>query len=413
VTMTGQLDDDPSDAGVDIDLKVSSNDISTLGLLSGKPLPAQPLELKANFSGSTRDFVIRNLSGSLGDSYLDATLDVSLSGSKPTVKLVANSKYINVAPFINTDKSEEQQATGEPAKDRLIPATPLPLDLLNSADVDIKLNIAELKYTQDSLKDFKLDIDLQAGVLQVQDFSFNAPGGTFSTTLLVQPTDTNNANVKLDVSAEDFIFNLKGVSAEKLKETPTFDVEIHVNGRGSDLQKLAASTNGYITLKSPGGLLEGVDLSILDTFILDEVFSLLMPKSDQPTDEQLSCAAAVLSIKNGLIKTTPAVAFTTEKITIVTKGTLDLKTEKMNFNFNATPNNALQISAGELFNPYILISGTLAKPAVGLDPAKALLHGGAAIGTAGISILAKGLLDRVGNASPVCEEMLKAPPPQG
>jgi AsmA protein len=413
VTMTGQLDDDPSDAGVDIDLKVSSNDISTLGLLSGKPLPAQPLELKANFSGSTRDFVIRNLSGSLGDSYLDARLDVSLSGSKPTVKLVANSKYINLAPFIDTEKTEEQQATEKPAKDRLIPATPLPLDLLNSADVDILLNIAELRFPKDSLKNLKLDVDVQAGVLQVQDFSFSAPGGTFSTTLLVQPTDTNNANVKLDVSAEDFILNLKGVSADKLKETPTFDVEIHVNGRGSDLQKLAASTNGYITLKSPGGLLEGVDLSLLDTFILDEVFSLLMPKSDKPTDEQLSCAATILSIKNGLIKTTPALAFTTEKITIVTKGTLDLKTEKMNFNFNATPNNALQISAGELFNPYILISGTLAKPSVGLDPAKALLHGGAAIGTAGISILAKGLLDRVGNASPVCNEMLKAPPPKG
>ena len=79
----------------------------------------------------------------------------------------------------------------------------------------------------------------------------------------------------------------------------------------------------------------------------------------------------------------------------------------MHFNFNATPNNALQISAGELFNPYILIGGTLSKPSVGVDPTKALLHGGAAVGTAGISVLAKGVLDRVGNTMPVCEEMLE------
>jgi len=44
---------------------------------------------------------------------------------------------------------------------------------------------------------------------------------------------------------------------------------------------------------------------------------------------------------------------------------------------------------------------------VGLDPAKVILHGGAAIGTAGLSILAKGLLDRVGTAMPICEDMLK------
>ncbi len=90
---------------------------------------------------------------------------------------------------------------------------------------------------------------------------------------------------------------------------------------------------------------------------------------------------------------------------MIAKGSLDLKTEKMHFNFSATPTNALKISAGELFNPYILVGGTLSKPAVGIDPGKAILHGGAAIGTAGISILAKGLLDRVGNAMPLCEEM--------
>ena len=92
---------------------------------------------------------------------------------------------------------------------------------------------------------------------------------------------------------------------------------------------------------------------------------------------------------------------------MVAKGSLDLKTEKMQFNFNATPNNALKISASELLNPYILVGGTLSEPAVGLDPGKVLVHGGAAIGTAGLSVLAKGLIDRVGNVVPLCEEMQK------
>ena len=48
-----------------------------------------------------------------------------------------------------------------------------------------------------------------------------------------------------------------------------------------------------------------------------------------------------------------------------------------------------------------------AKPEVGLDPAKVLIYGGAAVGTAGLSILAKGLLDRVSTTIPLCEEMQK------
>ena len=137
----------------------------------------------------------------------------------------------------------------------------------------------------------------------------------------------------------------------------------------------------------------------------DEVFSLVMPKSDMSEVLEVTCHASAFSITDGLVKTDPAITYSTTKLILVSKGTLDLKTEKLHFNFNATPTNILKISAGELFNPYILIGGTLAEPDVGLDPGKALLHGGVAVGTAGISILAKGLIDRAGTAKPLCEQI--------
>ncbi|MCF6226273.1 MAG: hypothetical protein L3J22_08245 [Xanthomonadales bacterium] len=53
----------------------------------------------------------------------------------------------------------------------------------------------------------------------------------------------------------------------------------------------------------------------------------------------------------------------------------------------------------------IVCSGTLKNPSVGIDPAKVLVRGGIAVGTAGISILAKGALDRLGNTAPLCDKM--------
>lgn len=118
-------------------------------------------------------------------------------------------------------------------------------------------------------------------------------------------------------------------------------------------------------------------------------------------------AAVVFDLHNGVAQTEPALAFTTNKITVISKGAVDLKTEKLNFGFKATPNNALKVSTGELLNSFVVVGGTLGKPEVGLDPARVLLQGGAAIGTAGISLLAKGLLDRVGNSTvPLCQSIL-------
>ena len=406
VSLKGKVDDDPTDENVEITFSAISKDLSTLGRLNGDRLPAMALDFNADFKGNARQFVLHNLTATLGESHIAGMLDVSLKGSTPVIKLTARSNYIDIRPFMElADSDAEVVATT--SRERLIPATPLPLDALAAADISIRLNIVKLRHQKDSIRNLALEAELQAGSLRVEHLSLEGPRGKLKTSLSIKPTGVNVADVKIDLSAEKFVFNFTGQAKDKLHQIPAIDINIHASGKGGNLQEVAGSINGSIYIGSQGGTLEGVNLSILDTFILDEIFSLIMPKSDKKDDLDLTCAAAILKITDGLVKTDPALAFTTSRITLVSKGTLDLKTEKINFNFNATPNKALKISANELFNPYILVSGTLSKPIVGLDPAKVLLHGGAAIGTAGISILAKGLLDRVGTTIPLCEEMLE------
>jgi len=406
ISLQGDVDSVPDDKKVDITFSASSEDISTLGRLNGEPLPAMALDLRTDFSGNANQFTLRNLTGVLGESHLAGTLDVSLRVKKPVITLVATSTYVDIRPFQALLNSAQGTAPAE-NQDRLIPATPLPLDVLTIADITLILNIDELRYQQDSLRNLDLEAVLQAGELQIKQLDFEGPRGKIRSSLSIIPTDTDEADVQIDLSAEKFVFNLTGQAPEKLAQVPVFDIEVHAGGKGRNMQELAGSLNGSLLLGSEGGILEGVNLSILDTFILDEIFGLIMPKTETANDLNLSCAATIVKISNGKLETAPAFAFTTDQIILDANGSLDLKTEEMRFNFTATPRNALKISASELFNPFIVVGGTLSNPTVGLDPAKVLLRGGAAIGTAGISLLAKGLLDRLGNAAPVCEEMLK------
>ncbi len=55
-----------------------------------------------------------------------------------------------------------------------------------------------------------------------------------------------------------------------------------------------------------------------------------------------------------------------------------------------------------LINPYTMIGGTLASPSLTLDPEGALIEGGAAVATAGLSIIAKRLNDRFFKAKDAC-----------
>jgi hypothetical protein len=409
-SLTDKVDDKLDDDNLEIAFNILSQDISELGRLNGEPLPSQPLDITADFKGDAREFTLHGLAVSLGQSRLDGELDVSLKGPRPNIRLSATSEFIDIRPFLKArGKKADKGPEAKNKPDRVIPATPLPLDVFAARDLSISLKIAELRYLQDSITNLVLDAEQKAGSLNISQFALEAPRGKVKASLSINPDQAHGADVKIDLSAKETILNISGVTADKLDQIPAFDIEFHANGKGGNLQELAGALNGSFYIGSKGGSVENVDLSVLDTFILEQIFSVIMPKSKDTLITQFNCIASKMEITEGLMTTAPALAFSTKKIAVVARGTIDLKTEKINLNFNSTPTNALRINPGEIFYPYILITGTLAKPSVGVDPGKAALHSGAAIATLGVSVLAKGVLDRAGNTMPVCEQMLENP----
>ncbi len=65
------------------------------------------------------------------------------------------------------------------------------------------------------------------------------------------------------------------------------------------------------------------------------------------------------------------------------------------------------MSASAVTNSYIKLGGTLSKPALGVKPLEAVVTTGVAVATAGLSILAKGLADRMTAEIDVCTQTLE------
>ena len=77
-------------------------------------------------------------------------------------------------------------------------------------------------------------------------------------------------------------------------------------------------------------------------------------------------------------------------------------TEDIDVTINTVARKGVGISFSNIINPYTKIGGTLASPSLELDPESAVIEGGTAIATGGISILAKSFKDRFLSAKDAC-----------
>jgi hypothetical protein len=89
---------------------------------------------------------------------------------------------------------------------------------------------------------------------------------------------------------------------------------------------------------------------------------------------------------------------------VLADAVLDLETEKVKIAFETLPKKGVSfLSVGEVLNPYIGVFGTFSKPVIKIDQKTAFIAGGAAVATAGVSILAKGFWDRIRSSGDACE----------
>ena len=104
--------------------------------------------------------------------------------------------------------------------------------------------------------------------------------------------------------------------------------------------------------------------------------------------------AVLLLFSDGVVSGSPAFVQQTDKLRIFANLEIDLKTEKLEAHFRTIPQKGLGISVSNLVNPYVKLTGTLAKPALAIDTQNVVVEGGVAVATAGLSILAKSFKNR-------------------
>ncbi|MDH5499958.1 MAG: AsmA family protein [Gammaproteobacteria bacterium] len=402
LTVKGSIDRPPDFDRTDLSFNLDVASLRNLSLLARRELPADSAHLEFRLDGTREAMTLQDFAGTFGDSDIAGSF-VWRDTGKTDLDATFTSRRLNLAPYLPEpgDEPEKPAPSGE-KKTRVIPDTPLPMDKLANIEASVNFNFGEVVLKQRSIENVVLEASVHDGVLLVSKFSLaNTVGGSLSGALRLRPLD-GGGDLLLDVQGAGLTMALPAETPEELAALPKFDLDTVLAGKGRTVRELAGSLGGYVRLTGGEGQIRASAMRFLANDFLFELMNTLNPFTKSDTHTAVKCTAALLAANDGVISGKPAAVLQTDRIQIFASTTIDLKTEKLDADIKTVPQKGLGVSFTDLVNPYTKLSGTLANPLLILDPKGALVEGGAAIATGGISFLAMRFKDRFLSAKDQC-----------
>ena len=404
ISASGTVDGPPAFNRTNLRLDWNISSIRNYSILAGRDLPDEPARLKLRLVGSDNTIAVEEFSGVFGDS--DITGDISFRyGDVPEVRAAFRSDRLNLAPYLPEPSDESEPAAEEtPAAGdaRVIPDTALPVDQLRKYAATVDIQVGEMILRQRTLSNLVLRGSLGDGALLINEINIKSSRDENLTGNFELRATESGADMLMAVQGTSLKFGLPSASVEELQALPKYDVEIGIHGTGATLRELAASLNGYLRVDAGPGRLRTTALKFFTGDFLSQVVGSINPFEKTDPYTNFECGVVLLLLEDGVVIGEPGLVAQSDRLRLFTNSKIDLRTEDIDVTISTVARKGVGISFSNLINPYMKIGGTLASPSLQLDPERAMIEGGTAVATAGLSILAKSFKNRFLSAKDPC-----------
>jgi uncharacterized protein involved in outer membrane biogenesis len=396
------------DNSFQLSIKAAGPDISKLDVLAGTSLPASPFSLTADLNGNPSEFALKKLDLTLGTSQLTGNLNIGL-GDIFALNGNIVSPHLDLSHWYPGEEPEQKPdpPSSNATREWMFDDTPVMRLAEHKLDIDLDLVVDTLVLGNTIVKSIDLEFLLTHQLLKLSPFTFKGTlGGNYNGEFILDGT-SGTPTMHLDMHGKDVRLGLASTAGQDPMTYPPLEIEAKLDGAGATRRELVSSLNGkYVSYLGKGQLASsGMDLLFSD--FLTQLFTTLNPFAETSEYTQLDCAVMAAEATDGLIKVFPVI-FHTEQLTILSEGTIDMNTEKLDLSFNTKPRTGIGLSTGMIINPLIKVGGRLTTPAVEMDPEGTLVSGGLAVATIGISLLAKSVSDRWLSSPDPCGDARKA-----
>ena len=382
------------------EFEVSANipSLATLGTFDGYRIREQSFTLNGNVTGGGGELAIDNFVTTLGQSDINGKVRYQ-TGEIPQLDIDIESDSLVFAPLLE-EREQEYDPEPEYPDGRLIPDIPIPFEAMKKFGLSIDIGIGELQRDTLYMRDIELQVLMHDGIFEIPVAQLRARSGALAGKVRLAPGESGEGIAFFEMVTRNFALGMTELNQDLAM---TGDIDIKLESTGSDLRSLFGNANGVFYLHSRGGRFANSRMMhALYGDMLDEILTTINPfrKSDPYTT--FTCIVVPLEIVNGVVTSAPNTLVSTDKVHMALTSVVDLKSEGIVMNVRTTPRKGISISAGELINPYMKIIGTLAAPRLAVDEKGVLITGGAAVATAGLSLLARAAWDRMTRSSDRC-----------
>lgn len=319
---------------------------------------------------------ISNLS--IVNNKLQGKVSADISGAKPFVSadITGNSfnleslnKALPTASNFELVKSAHASA--------LVPDTLIPYELLKIADGNFSVALKELIVNSDLVvKNLVLKAALSGGVLNVKPLDFNLGQGSVNLTAIVSSV---SKSLTLNATAKDVLmgdlhkeFKVDNQNDFGILSGGNTQSYISLKGSGSTVRSLTDNLNGQIIAVVEPSKLQSGQLKFLTNSFVSQLLNILKIDTRKSETVDLKCAVVRADFNNGTITFPKGIAVNSDKLDLVSSGTLNLRNDKLNLSINAYRSGIADVSIVQAVSNLVKIGGTLQNPKIAIDESGAL-----------------------------------------
>ena len=394
VALVGTVQNPLNFAGADLKLDFAGPDMAQLLPLTGVPLPeTPPFHITGNLDYADKRVRFTKFAGTVGKSDLNGDITVDPGAQRPdvTMDLVSHRVDLNdLGGLIGTTPGDrdtkgqsavqQREHAQDAASSKLLPDAPINLPKLNAADIHAKYRGEKIEGRSVPFDSIALDIDVVDGAVRVHPADLTVGKGTIAANLALDPKGQTVA-AKGDV---DF----RRLDVSRLMAPTGFQGAGLIGGKaefagtGRSMAQMLGGGSGDLKLFMQGG-----DLSALLVSLSGLQFGNALANAlGVPSKTEMRCMVIDLPLQKGVVSTR-TMLIDTDQSNIEGSGTVDLRSEQIDYQLKTTPKH---FSIGSLPAP-IDVRGPLKSPSILPDPAPVAARGGAA-GALGILLTPLGAL---------------------
>lgn len=394
-----------SDRSFDLSIEAGGPDATTLQQWLGKTLASEPFSLRTHAFGNPDAFQLADIDAQLGRSRAGGDLAIGL-GIPKTIRGKLASPYLDVSHRNTREEKREQPTDSQPSSAFVFDDTEVMWIEDYGIEADVEVVVSELDLGNTRLRDIEVGFLLEPHRLELDPLTWRGERGGAMRGYAV--LDDSGAEPVLDVemSGKDLRLGLTAGPDQDPATIPSLELLLSLHGTGVTRREMASNLDGKVRAFGGPGLVASAGVNLLFSDFLSELFETLNPMAESSAYTSLECLVWGADIVAGRVTVDPMITHL-EQFTILSKGSVNLQTEKLNLSFNTKPRKGLGITPGTVINTLIKVGGTLKKPAIEIDPAGAIVGGTAAVATAGLSIIAKSFSDRFLSSKDPCGDARK------